>query len=91
MDFKQIQDLIKIVSKSNLSELKVEQDNFKITLRKQVSVPGGVNRQPGNQQQPAKTPSGIEQSLSDMWITLPYWSPATWISICRGSSISFST
>jgi acetyl-CoA carboxylase biotin carboxyl carrier protein len=33
MDFKQIQELIKIVSKSELAEVKIEQDNFKITIR----------------------------------------------------------
>lgn len=33
MDFKQIQELIKIVNKSNISELSVEQDNFKITIK----------------------------------------------------------
>lgn len=42
MDFKQIQDLIKLMSRSDLSELKVEKDNFKITLKKGAStfVPG---------------------------------------------------
>lgn len=40
MDFKQIQELIKIVSKSDLAEVKIAQDNFKITIKnKQV---GGV-------------------------------------------------
>lgn len=39
MDFKQIQELIKIVGKSELSELSIEQDTFKITLKKAV---GGV-------------------------------------------------
>ena len=34
MDFKQIQELIKLVSKSELTELRVEQENFKITLKK---------------------------------------------------------
>src|SRR5689334_2938739 len=34
MDFKQIQELIKIVGKSDLSEISIEQDNFKITLKK---------------------------------------------------------
>lgn len=34
MDFKQIQELIKIVGKSELSELSIEQDTFKITLKK---------------------------------------------------------
>lgn len=33
MDFKQIQELIKIVSKSELAEVKIEQENFKITIR----------------------------------------------------------
>lgn len=33
MDFKQIQELIKIVSKSELSEVKISQDNFKITIK----------------------------------------------------------
>ena len=33
MDFKQIQELIRIVSKSDLAEVKLEQDNFKITIK----------------------------------------------------------
>ncbi len=33
MDFKQIQDLIKLVNKSNISEIKVEEGEFKITIR----------------------------------------------------------
>lgn len=33
MTFKEIQDLIKLVSKSEIGELKIEQDNFKISLR----------------------------------------------------------
>ena len=44
MDFKQIQELIKIVSKSELTELKVEQEGFKITLKK-TGTP--VMMQPG--------------------------------------------
>lgn len=38
MDFKQIQELIKIMGKSELSVLKIEQDNFKITLKKGVET-----------------------------------------------------
>jgi acetyl-CoA carboxylase biotin carboxyl carrier protein len=34
MDFKQIQELIRIVSKSELSELKLEKEDFRITLKK---------------------------------------------------------
>ncbi len=33
MDFKQIQDLIKLINKSNIGEIKVEQGDFKITIR----------------------------------------------------------
>ena len=33
MDFKQIQELIKLVSKSNLSEFKIEEGEFKLTIR----------------------------------------------------------
>lgn len=33
MDFKQIQELIKMVNKSNISELSIEQDKFKITIK----------------------------------------------------------
>ncbi|MFV0605754.1 MAG: acetyl-CoA carboxylase biotin carboxyl carrier protein [Niabella sp.] len=33
MDFRQIQDLIKIVNKSNIGELSIEQKDFKISIR----------------------------------------------------------
>jgi len=33
MDFKEIQELIRLISKSNIGEVRIEQDNFKITLR----------------------------------------------------------
>jgi acetyl-CoA carboxylase biotin carboxyl carrier protein len=33
MDFKQIQELIKMINKSNIGELTVEQKDFKITIR----------------------------------------------------------
>lgn len=33
MDFKQIQDLIKMVSKSNIGELTVEQKDFRVTIK----------------------------------------------------------
>lgn len=33
MDFKQIQELIKLVNKTNLTEFKMEDDNFKILIR----------------------------------------------------------
>jgi acetyl-CoA carboxylase biotin carboxyl carrier protein len=33
MDFKQIQELVKMVNKSNISELSIEEDKFKITIK----------------------------------------------------------
>ncbi len=38
MDIKQIQELVKLVSKTNIGELKIEKDDFKITI-KQKSDP----------------------------------------------------
>lgn len=37
MDFKQIQELIKMINKSNISELSIEQDQFKITIKQKES------------------------------------------------------
>ncbi|WP_346318826.1 acetyl-CoA carboxylase biotin carboxyl carrier protein [Chitinophaga sp. YIM B06452] len=37
MDFKQIQELIKMINKSNISELSIEQDKFKITIKQKES------------------------------------------------------
>lgn len=33
MDIKQIQDLVKLINKSNIGELSIEQENFKITIK----------------------------------------------------------
>ena len=33
MDFKQIQELIKIINKSNIGELSIEEKDFKITIK----------------------------------------------------------
>ena len=41
MDIKQIQELIKLVNKSNIGELSIEQENFKITI-KQKEEPAPV-------------------------------------------------
>lgn len=35
MDFKQIQELVRLMSKSALTEIRIEQENFKITLKKE--------------------------------------------------------
>jgi len=38
MDFKQIQELIKMVNKSNLSELTIEEKDFKVTIKQKEEV-----------------------------------------------------
>ncbi len=38
MDFKQIQELIKIVNKSNLSELTIEEKDFKVTIKQKEEI-----------------------------------------------------
>lgn len=35
MDFKQIQELVRLVNKSSVSELSIEQDKFKITIKRE--------------------------------------------------------
>ncbi|WP_143307738.1 acetyl-CoA carboxylase biotin carboxyl carrier protein [Chitinophaga vietnamensis] len=49
MDFKQIQELVKMINKSNISELSIEQDKFKITIKQKdnevqqvITVPAAV-------------------------------------------------
>lgn len=38
MDFKQIQELIKMVNKSNLSEVSIEEKDFKITIKQKDEI-----------------------------------------------------
>ncbi len=47
MEFKQIQELIKAINKSNISELSVEQGDFKITIKQsQDQAASGMSMQP---------------------------------------------
>ncbi len=64
MDFKQIQELIKMVNKSNISELSIEQDKFKITIKQKesevqqiVTVPAVTAVQPVPVAAPAAVPA----------------------------------
>ena len=52
MDFKQIQELIKMINKSNIGELSIEQKDFKVTIKQKeenitqvVSAPVACCRQ----------------------------------------------
>jgi acetyl-CoA carboxylase biotin carboxyl carrier protein len=71
MDFKQIQDLIKVINKSNIGELTIEQKDFKITIKQKedhvisvASSPAPVQMIPSNpvqyQQAPALPSSQAE-------------------------------
>lgn len=75
MDFKQIQELIKLVNKSSLSELSIEQDQFKITIKKEQKPeePHQVLAMPaaqpvalqGTPYSPAAQPAAPEPSVSE--------------------------
>ena len=60
MDIKQIQDLVKLVNKSNIGELSIEQDNFKITIKQKEENSSFVTAAPTylHQAPPAPLPSG---------------------------------
>lgn len=68
MDFKQIQELIKLVNNSNIGELTIEQKEFRITIRQKeeqvtqmVAAPMQqpmMYSQPQSPQQQASAPSG---------------------------------
>lgn len=61
MDIKQIQELIKLVNKSNIGELSIEQDNFKIRIKqKEEPAPvfaAGAPMLPQAPQQPLPQPA----------------------------------
>ncbi|MFN3939699.1 MAG: acetyl-CoA carboxylase biotin carboxyl carrier protein [Chitinophagales bacterium] len=45
MDFKQIQELIRLVGKNNISEISIEEENFKIKIKSANSAPVFVEPQ----------------------------------------------
>ena len=52
MDIKQIQELVKLVNKSNIGELKIEKSDFKITIKQKQDV----SQQTFSQQSPPQQP-----------------------------------
>ena len=44
MDFKEVQELIKIFNRSGLTELKIEQENFKIVIKNTDSQPAVIHQ-----------------------------------------------
>lgn len=76
MDIKQIQELVKLVSKTNIGELKIEKDDFKITIKQKADPVQNVISQvapqaPQNFLPPTFSPSVAEgdsagqKSISD--------------------------
>jgi acetyl-CoA carboxylase biotin carboxyl carrier protein len=49
MDFKQIQELIKMVNKSNIGELTVEQKDFRVTIKQKAEPPAQIVSAPVQQ------------------------------------------
>jgi acetyl-CoA carboxylase biotin carboxyl carrier protein len=60
MDMKQIQELVRLINKSNIGELSIEKDNFKITIKqKKEAVQNFVGHAPAPVQHalPAQAPA----------------------------------
>ncbi len=72
MDFKQIQELIKMINKSNIGEVSIEQKDFRITIKQKednitqmVSGPASLGMQPTYQPaapSPAPSPVSLPQA-----------------------------
>lgn len=63
MDFKQIQELIRIINKSNIGEITIEENDFKVTIKqKQETAPPAMVAAPpmyAQMQAPAPTPASM--------------------------------
>ena len=58
MDFKQIQELIKIVNKSNIGELTIEQKDFRVTIKqKEEHITQVIGGSPVHQSAPPQMPA----------------------------------
>ena len=58
MEYKQIQELIKTINKSNISELHIEEGDFKITIKQELAAPAQYVRM---QQMPMQMPQQAPQ------------------------------
>jgi acetyl-CoA carboxylase biotin carboxyl carrier protein len=56
MDYKQIQELIKLINKSNIGELSIEENDFKITIKQK--------KEQSTQQQPVTTPVFLQPQIA---------------------------
>ena len=77
MDFKQIQELIKMINKSNIGELTIEQKDFRVTIKQKeehitqvvsAAAPAyqpPVSMPPAAQQQQPQAPAGDKSKAAD--------------------------
>ncbi|MEO6870211.1 MAG: acetyl-CoA carboxylase biotin carboxyl carrier protein [Ginsengibacter sp.] len=68
MDIKQIHELVKLVNKSNIGELSIEKDNFKITIKQKKEAAVTYAAQPTGQLTPAiqqMLPASSDQQQSE--------------------------
>ncbi len=71
MDFKQIQELIKIINKSNIGEISIEENEFKITIKqKKEAVQTFLASQPSQSYAtaPVYTPASAQPAASQVAI-----------------------
>jgi acetyl-CoA carboxylase biotin carboxyl carrier protein len=64
MDFKQIQELIKMVNKSNIGELTIEQKDFKVTIKQKEEHITQVLSGPATSTHPQPALSAPQQAIS---------------------------
>ncbi len=63
MDIKQIQELVKLVNKSNIGELSIEQNDFKITIKQKEEVASYVQAPANYFQQAPSSPSSASGQI----------------------------
>jgi len=68
MEFKQIQELIKVINKSNISELSIEEGEFKITIKQAQSI---SETQFVAVQAPMHMPNMMQQAAPQQSISAP--------------------
>lgn len=79
MDFKQIQELIKLVNRSNIGELTIEENSFRITIKQKedsLQAPSSAVSQPSYTPVPVQQPSA-PTPMSLPAVSAPTPSPAT--------------
>ena len=84
MDFKQIQELIKMINKSNIGEVTIEEKGFKVTIKQKEEAVQQIYASPSYSQAPAPAPApqqsaapsapaaskAPEASASDNYVTI---------------------